>query len=249
MGAIKFKVVPTGISKGEIPLNRFCVMHNGLVRDDTIYRDVARKSGQPQPLVKATTAMAFDAIAENLRHGYRVEFPQMSAFLSMPGSVESTSAASRKAVPENLCANLSAKGDFKKCCRNDGTVLESITQSAVVVVDGVADEISRIPNTLTNGIDVVTHGTGRGCLITDFNDPTTGMFIADRAGTVLAKANIVESTSTTFVCVFPRLDLPEGAYKFCVASRNGLDPAQYGVTIGSKNIQIINAAPAENEGV
>ena len=44
---------------------------------------------------------------------------------------------------------------------------------------------------------------------------------------------------------FPQLGLPEGTYKFCVSSRNGLDPTQYGVTVGSRNIRVVDAASAK----
>lgn len=249
MTKVKYKVVPTGILKGDVPLSRFYVLHNGTVRDEAVYEEVSRKSGQPLPLVKATLAMTFGEIMENLRHGYRVEFDEMSAFLTIPGTVESISSESRRESDPRLVGHLVAKGAFKTCCQRADVETENITKAITVVVDDVSDEVSRMLNVLTNGIDVNTHGTGRGLLITDFTDPTTGMFIADMDGKVLAKANIIESTSTTFICVFPQLNLPEGTYKFCLASRNGADPAQYGVTIGSKNIRIVNAAPAEDAGV
>ena len=101
------------------------------------------------------------------------------------------------------------------------------------------------PNVLTNGTDVEVHATGRGLYMPDTSDPTVGAYIADSSGKVLVKANVTESTATTLVCVFPQIDLPEGTYKFCVASRNGLDAVKYGVTVGSRNIQVVSADSAE----
>lgn len=242
---IAFKTVPTALVKDEVPLYRFYVLHNGTINDEGIISAVSRISGQPKPLVKATADMIFDAIAEQLRLGYRVEFPQMSAFLSIPGTVESTSAETLKAAKPVLVAHLAAKGDFKKCCQGSGFVLENVTEGASVIVDAVMDSVDGTPNVLTNGTDVEVHATGNGMYMPDTSDTTVGAYISDSSGKVLVKADVTESTATTLVCVFAQISLPEGTYKFCVASRNGLDHAKYGVTVGSKNIQVVNAASAE----
>ena len=244
---IMYRVVLTAIAKGLAPLYRFIPILNGTIRDDAVYAAVAKMSGQPKPLVKATLDMTFDMIVEYLKLGYRVEFPQMSAFLSIPGTVESTSAESLKAANPVLVAHLAAKGDFRKCCQGPGFTLKNATLGASVGVDTVLDDVNGTPNVIRNGVNVEVHATGRGLYMPETDDPAVGAYIADGKGTVLVKANIVETMSTMLVCVFPDLNLPEGAYKFCVASRNGLDPAQYGVTVGSKNIQVINATSEEEE--
>ena len=235
----------TALAKDEVPLHRFVPIHRGSVREDSVYAAVSKSCGLPQPLVKATTTMLFDEIGDCLKHGYRVEFPQMSAFLSIPGTVESTSAESLKAANPVLVAHLSAKGDFKKCCQGPEFVLENITEGATVIVDAVMDSVDGTPNVLTNGTDVEVHATGNGLYMPDTADPTVGAYIADASGKVLVKANVIESSATTLVGVFPQISLPEGTYKFCVASRNGLDPEQYGVTIGKRNIRVVNAAQNE----
>ena len=242
---IKYKVVATGLKDGETPVNRFAVLHNGSIYDDTVYSGVSRKTAMPEPLVKATGGMIWSEIGEWLKKGYRVEFPEMSAFLSLPGSVASSSAESLRETPPDIAVHLVAKGDFKKCCQGPEFVLVNVTKGATVVVDVVIDGISETPNVLTNSTDAEVHVTGRGLYMPDVSDPTVGAYIADSSGKVLVKANVTESTTTTLVCVFPQIDLPEGTYKFCVASRNGLDPIQYGVTVGSRNIQVVNATSAE----
>lgn len=249
MTSVNFKTVLTNLKKDEKPVNRFIVLHNGVVYDDTVYASVAQKSGQPKPLVKATGTMIFDEIGENLKRGYRVEFPQMSAFLSIPGLVESASAESRRASPPVLVAHFAAKGDFRKCCQGDEFVLVNVTQGASVGVDTVIDSVSQTPDVLTNGTDVEVHATGRGLYLPDLDDPTVGAYVADSSGTVLAKAAVTRSTATLLVCTFPEIDLKPGTYRFCVASRNGLDPARYGVTVGRRNVRVVNAAPANEEEV
>ena len=248
MTTIRFKTVPTNILKDEIPINRYAVLHNGTVYDDTVYSGVSKKIGQPMPLVKATGSMIFSEITENLKRGYRVEFPDASAFLTLPGKVESASAESRRETPPKLVAHLVAKGDFKTCCQGPEFVLENVTQGASVGVDGVIDAISSTPDVLTNGVNVEVHATGYGLYMPDPADPTVGVYIADSDGKALIKATVTESTATTLVCIFPEIDLEPGTYKFCVASRNGLDPLRYGVTIGKRNIRVV-AGTAEVEGV
>ena len=244
---IRFKTVATALRKGETNCYRFMPITNGTIRDDSVYDAISRISGQPKPLVKATADMIFDAIAEQLKLGYRVEFPQMSAHLSIPGTVESSSAEGIKAAKPVLVAHLAAKGDFKKCCQGDEFVLQNVTNGASVGVDAVLDDENGTPNVISNGENVEVHATGYGLYMPETDDSTIGAYIADGNGAVLVKANVVESSATALVCVFPRLSLPEGTYKFCVASRNGFDPTQYGVTVGSKNIQVVNAASAEEE--
>ena len=244
---IMYRAVLTAIAKGLAPLYRFIPILNGTIRDDAVYAAVAKMSGQPKPLVKATLDMTFDMIVEYLKRGYRVEFPQMSAFLSIPGTVESISAESLKAAKPVLVAHLAAKGDFRKCCQGPGFTLKNVTQGASVGVDTVLDDVNGTPNVLRNGANVEVHVTGHGLYLPETDDPAVGAYIADGNGAVLVKANIVETMSTMLVCAFPELNLPEGAYKFCVASRDGLDPAQYGVTVGSRNIQVVNAASEEVE--
>lgn len=248
MTTIRYKTVPTNLTKGEVPLNRYVVLHNGTVYDDTVYSGVSQKSGQPTPLVRATGEMILSEIANHLRHGYRVELPDVSAFLTMPGSVESKSAESRRTMPADLVAHFVAKGSLKKCCQGADVALENVTHGAQVGITGVIDGISMTPNTLTKGTNVEVHTTGYGLFIPDPNDPTVGAYLADMDGRLLVKATVIESTATTLICVFPQIDLPAGTYKFCVGSRNGLDPAQYGVTIGKRNVTVVDAA-GEGEGV
>ena len=115
------------------------------------------------------------------------------------------------------------------------------------MVDGVIDTISKTPEVLTNGSNVEVHVTGRGLYMPDLSDPTVGAYISDADGKVLVQANVTESTVATLVCTFSQINLEEGTYKFAVASRNGLDPAQYGVTVGTRNIRVVNAADEETE--
>ena len=248
MKTIKIKVIPTNLKKGAVPVIRYAVIHNGTVYDDTVYAGVSKKSGQPQPLVKATGAMIFSEIAEQLKHGYRVELPEVSAFLTLPGSVESMSTESSRSVPPVLVARMVSKGALKECCQGPEFKLENVSKGATVSIVSVIDNVSQQPDVITNGANIEVHVVGNGLLMPDLTDQSVGAYLADSSGKVLAESTVTESTMTTLVCVFPVIDLQAGTYRFCIASRAGLDPTQYVATVGRRNIQVVNAA-AEGEEV
>ena len=247
MNVIKCKSVQTGLVYDEKPVYRYVVVHNGVVYEDAVYEAVSKKVGLPVSMLKAMGTLTFEQIMDELCHGRRVELPQLSAYLTLPGNVESVSAESRRKSPPVPTVNLIAKGAFKKCCQGEDFVIENITKGATVVVDGVIGT-NQEPDVLLNGQNVEVHATGRGLYMPDISDPAVGVYLADNDGKVLAMADVTESTVVSIVCTFAQIDLEPGTYKFCVASRNGLDPAQYGVTIASRNIRVANAASAE-EGV
>jgi len=178
----------------------------------------------------------------------RVELPGLSAYLTLPGNFASTSAESRRAAESKLVAHISAKGAFKNCCAGDEFVLENVTQGATVVIRGVSDMVSKRDNVLTNGTDVEVHIVGTGLYMPDTSDPSTGVWLETKDGTVCATAQVTESTSTLLVCEFGEIDLAEGSYKLCVASRNGLDPEHYGVTVARRNVTVVDAA-TDGEGL
>ena len=247
MTNIYCRTVPTGLKNGEKPVNRFVVVHNGTASEEHVYGGISSKSGMPFAMVKATGTMIFGEIGELLSHGYRVELPEMSAFLAIPGMVESASDESLRTTPLAPTVHLVAKGAFKKCCQGPEFSVENITKGATVVVDGVIDAVSKTPGVVTNGLNVEVHVTGRGLYMPDLSDPTVGAYIASADGKVLVKADVSESTVATLVCTFPQINLQEGVYKFAVASRNGLDPTQYGVTVGTRNINVVGAVNATDE--
>ena len=247
MTTIRVKTVPTNLKRGEKPVSRYIALHNGKVYSNTVYADASQKSGLPVPILKASWDMVVGGVVDNLRKGYRVEFPHMSAFLTLPGSVESPSAEMRRETPLKLVVRLSAKGELKTCCQGSDFVLENITRGATVVLDSVIDNISKTPGVLTNGTGVEVHVVGNGLYMPDLADPTVGAYIADSAGIVLVKGTVTEYTATTLVCAFSQIDLEPGTYRFCIASRNGLDPAQFGVTIGRRNVSVVNASTEGEE--
>lgn len=242
MSKIRFNTAFTGLKVGDMPVYRFYVQHNGTVGEDAFFEKVSEISGLKPIVLKSNFDLCIAQMIEELQSGYRVELPKISAFLTMPGRFEGTSAEARAAADAKLTVRLAAKGALKTCCQGDDVVLENIAKGATVVIHYVSDLVSRQDGVITNGTDVEVHVVGNGLYLGDGSDQATGAWLADAEGTVLAAARIVESTATTLACVFPQVDLEEGTYKFCVASRNGLDPEQYGVTVARRNVTVANAA-------
>lgn len=232
---------------GDVPLNRFYAIHNGTVYPEYIYGAVSRKSGIPVPLVRSTDELIDEEVKALLQHGYRVELPNVSYFITLPGSVDSVSPEARAAARPVPVVRAMAKRTLRTCCQGDDYVIQNIAEGASVAVYSIIDSVSQRQNVLTNGHGIAVSVVGSGLYIPDLSDPTTGAYVAGDDGRILATARVTASTSTTLECEFDELALPEGSYRFCVASRNGLDASQYGVSVGRKKITVVNAA--EEEGV
>ena len=221
------------------------VVHNGTIGADTFFKRVSEKCGLAADMARATWNLGIEQMKDELRNGNRVELPQLSAFLSLPGNFASTSPEDRRAAGSRLVAHINAKGDFKSCCAGEDFEIVNITKGATVVVRGVSDMVSKLDDVLTNGTDVEVHVVGTGLYIPDAEDETTGVWLEKPDGTICATARVTESTSATLTCVFSEIALPEGQYKLAVASRNGLDPEQFGVSIARRNVMVANAAETE----
>lgn len=220
------------------------VVHNGKVGEEGLYAMVAEDCGIPAPKVAYITEMVFRRIGIELQHGVGTETKHFRAFLSAQGNCASTSPEDRKASGMKIVGHLSAKGALKTCCQGDDFIVENITVGATVVIRNVVDMVTKQENVLTRGQDVEVHIVGTGLLMPDLDDPSVGVFLASADGTVLATATVTESTETTIVCIFPEIAVEADSCKLCVASRNGMDATQYGVTVARRNVTIVE--PSEN---
>ena len=245
MRKLMVKTRPTPFLKNGRVAYSASVVHNGTIGADTFFERVSEKCGLAADMARATWNLGIEQMKDELRNGNRVELPQLSAFLSLPGNFASTSPEDRRAAGSRLVAHINAKGDFKSCCAGEDFEIVNITKGATVVVRGVSDMVSKLDDVLTNGTDVEVHVVGTGLYIPDAEDETTGVWLEKPDGTICATARVTESTSATLTCVFSEIALPEGRYKLAVASRNGLDPEQYGVTIARRNVMVANAAETE----
>lgn len=244
---IKYSTALTGLKIGDVPVYRFYVRHNGTVREDTFYQSASQGSGIAPFALKLSMKACLNQIMEEARHGNRVELPEMSAFLTMRGAFDGMSREARDAADARLAVRLAAKGALKTCCQGDGFVLTNVTEGATVVIRGISDMAADRDDVIINGTNVEVHIIGTGLYIPETGDETVGVWLADTDGIVLATARITESTATTLACVFPEIDLHEGTYRLCVASRNGLDPEQYGATIAHRNVAVVNATEGEED--
>ena len=245
MKKLRYKAKLTPFKKDERPTYSAVVLHNGTIGEDDFYEKASQLCGMKSAVVKSTVSVCFDQMREELRNGNRVELPWLSAFLSLPGNFASTTPEDRRAAGARLVAHIAAKGKFKNCCAGEEFVLENVTQGATVVIRGVSDMLSKRDCVLTNGTDVEVHVVGTGLYMPDTSDPSVGVWMETPDGNVCAMARVTESTSTTLVCVFDEIALAEGSYKLCVASRDGMDPEQYGVTIARRNVTVVDAEGEE----
>ena len=238
---IRYNRALCGLKKDGVPLYRNYINHNGVVSHSSFCSQVAADSGLKSPLVDSVIRTGVNAMIDNLKNGYRVELDFMSAFLTLPGMFDGTNAPQD---PGQLMAHLVAKGNLRNCCKDMDIILQCETMTDNVYVRTVIDMLTKTYGKVTNGTNVEVHTTGSG-LGLDSQNPSEGIWIAPASGTdltVLAKANVIEATTTTLTCVFPLISLEAGPYRICVASRNGRNPESYGVNIGTKKIEVVDAA-------
>ena len=245
MAKLLFKTAPTPFKKG----GRACfaphVLHNGVVREETFFSRVSQKTGLAPFMIKAICDAFAAQLIEEARQGRRVETSYMSVYLTMQGSFESKSAEGRRAANARLVVNINAKGALKNCCSSDDFILENITRGATVVVRGVSAVGTDADDMLPCGVNVEVHAVGTGLYIPDTEDPSSGVWLEDMDGVICATAHVEESTAATLVCRFDEIALEDGTYRFCVASRGGLDPERYGISIARRNVQVKSTASGE----
>ena len=217
MNSLKCSIGSINLPTGDPDDGRYYVRHNGIIREKTFYGNVGERCGLSPAMARAVGESMFEELAEMLRRGYRVELPQMSAYLTMQGK-KAAEAKGHASVEKRPAVHLQPRGDLKDCCRNAFNV-ELVTPQAAVAVFHFGDD--NLQNeAIGNGTDVEVHAIGTGLYMPDTSDPTVGVWIEDSARNTLARASVTESTYTTLIVKFPKIDLAPGdGYYFCVASR------------------------------
>lgn len=249
MKTIRCSTSVVRLNIGDLPLWRFYVRHNGTIYFDTFCRKVAQKCGLPEAMVKAVITLVVEQFKEELQNGCRVELPELSVFLTVPGSVRTNSTEAWKAANLKPVVRMVAKGALKTCCQGPEFTVVNVTTGAKVTIRYVSDMVSRVEDAVTNGINVEVHVVGMGLLMPDVSDGLAGMWLAAADGTVLARAVVGSSTETSLVGTFPQIDISSESAYLCVGSYAGLDPEQYGMTVAKKKVAVINASGGEAEGV
>ena len=221
MTPIKCSIGSITLPNGDAADGRYYVRHNGIVHDQTIYEDVGQQCGLSPALARAVGETLFNAIAKQLQLGYRVELPQLAAFLSVQGKKAST-AKGHVSVEPKPTVHLVPRGNLKDCCKGAFSV-DVVTPQASVTIRSFADLHSKQYEALTNGTNVEVHIVGTGLYMPDPSDQTVGVWAENASGKLRFDANVIESSASFLSAVFPKIDLPvgEGSY-LCVASRDGM---------------------------
>ena len=217
MNSLKCSIGSINLPNGDPDDGRYYVRHNGIVHEKTFYSNVGKRCGLSPAMARAVGELMFEELSEMLRSGYRVELPQMSAYLTMQGK-KAAEAKGHASVEKRPAVHLQPRGEFKDCCKNAFDV-ELVTPQAAVVVSNFLDSNMR-NEAIGNGTNVEVHAIGSGLYMPDTSDPTVGVWIEDSAGNTLARASVLETGYTYLSVKFPKIDLKPGdGYYFCVASR------------------------------
>jgi len=242
MTSIKCSIGSINLPNGDPADGRYYVRHDGIIRSETFYKNVGRRCGYSPAMARAVGESMFEELAELLQRCYRIELPQMSAFLTMRGK-KAAEAKGHESVKGSPVVHLQPRGEFKDCCK-DAFEMEVVTPQASVVVRNFADRCMQ-DGAIGNGTNVKVTIIGLGLYMPDPTDPTVGVWIEDADGIIRARAVVDESTNTTMAVHFPKIDLPEGSgYRLCVASRFDL-PGRHSVRTVRRRLTILPAHTAK----
>ena len=225
MTSLKCSIGSINLPNGDPDDGRYYVRHNGIVRENAFYCDIGNQCGFAPAIVRAIGESIFEEISELLQKGYRVELPQMSAYLTMQGK-KAAEAKGHASTERRLAVHLQPKGKLKDCCKDALTKsleVDLVTPQASVVVKRVCDEHAEIDGAISNGTDLLVLISGQGLDMPDTSDPTVGVWIEDASGKTVARSKVEDSTVCTLDVRFPKIDLPPGdGYYLCVASRSNM---------------------------
>ena len=232
------------LPNGDAADARYYLRHNGIVRETTVYENVGKRCGLSAALARAVGESLFAEIIDLLHLGYRVELPQMAAYLTIQGK-KAAEAKGHASIRPTAAVHLQPRGVLKDCCKGAFSV-NVVTEQTSVVIDSFIDAISKQYGAITNGTDVHVEIAGLGLYMSDLSDPTVGVWLEDPSGRIHARAVVKETTSTTLDILFPKIDLPVGdGSHLCVASR-GLSTGVHSVRTVRRRVTVL-PAPAASE--
>lgn len=220
---LKCSIGSINLPNGDPDDGRYYVRHNGTVRENAFYSNVGKRCGFAPAMARAIGESIFEEISELLQRGFRVELPQMSAYLTMQGK-KAAEAKGHASTERRLAVHLQPRGELKDCCKDalkKSLEVDFVTPQASVVVYRVCDEYAEEDGAISNGTNLLVLISGRGLHIPNTSDPTVGVWIEDASGKTVARSKVEKSTVTTLDVRFPKIDLPPGeGYYLCVASRD-----------------------------
>ena len=120
----------------------------------------------------------------------------------------------------------------------DSATAVNVTEGNHAILKRVLDTVSKVDGVITNQPNVTVYLSGTSLLL-NAAASDEGVWLEDKEGTVVAKATIVGSTSTTVDCTFATLP-EDGEYKIVVATRGGLGP-EFGVSLARKVVEVKTA--------
>lgn len=244
MTPIKCSVASINLPNGDPADGRYYVRHNGIIYEETFYKNVGKRCGLEPALARAVGETMFNVFSGFLREGYRVELPQMSVYLTMQGK-KAAEAKGHKSKERHPAVHLQPRGKFRDCCK-DAFEVELVTRQAAVYVFNFADANIQT-GAISRGVNVKVSIVGGGLYMPDTSDPTVGVWIEDSNKKLCTRAVVDESGRTYLVVHFPKIDLPTGpGYYFCIASRDGSE-AMHSVRTVRRRLTILPELPESNQ--
>ncbi len=238
MNEIPFKTVPCKLDTGSKAYYRCVIPTNGSVDMQTLCDRAAARAGMNPSKLRFCTERLADKVKEELVAGNRVnleDFFQVS--LSVKGVFDSLN-EKWNAAKHKLATNIQTKSALAALFA--GATGKNTTEGAKASIRRIADTIAKTEGVITNSEGVEVFITGLNLRI-NTAAADEGVMLLDKAGTIVAKATILESTDTVLAVKFATLPLAEeGDYVLLVATRGGYDET-YGVSMARKAVKLVAA--------
>ena len=235
---VKFKTVLSSLKKGGKACYRAIPLTQGSVDMTTLSEHAAERVGMDPAVMKFNAELLFTQLADEMAEGRRVEVEDLLyGGLAVEGVFEAANSVWDKSK-HRLIPYFAAKGAMKEAFGD--VVGVNVTEGNHCTIKRILDTTSKTEGVITNAKDVVVYISGVNMLL-NTSAADEGVWLEDEDGTIVAKATVSGSTSTTIDCTFATLPLEEdGDYKLVVATRGGLG-SEFGVSIARKSVEVKTA--------
>ena len=239
---IPFKTVMSSLKKGGKACYRAIPLTQGSVDMKILTEHAAARVGMDPAVMRFNGELLFAQISKELLDGKRVEIENLfSGGIAVEGVFEAANSPWDK-TKNRLVPYFYAKGDMKNAFA--GATGVNVTVGNHCTIKRVLDTSLKTDGVIANIANVTVYISGVNMLV-DATAEDEGVWLEDEEGTIVAKATVTASTSTTTDATFTTFPLVKaGAYKIVVGSRGGLGEG-FGVSIARKAVEIKNP---EDEG-
>lgn len=231
---IKFKAVATSgrFAGGAKPCHGQ-IVHNESLGIDAMAGEFAQKAGIGVHEARMHISLFADYVMSALAEGKRMNFGGFELYLSMSGKIDGLNGKfdpSKNAITANI-----RERETLRAMLAELDPINVTEQGAGVAISSVLDERSKKENVLE--AFAVCYASG-GTFLVDAQRDDEGVWLERDDGEKVARAKVLQSTSTTLDFIFEE-PLPPGVYRLAVFTRMG-NPSLLSPACARRKVTVIN---------